>query len=60
MRLLIVEDEKALARVLKKGFEEQGFTVDLACEGEDGLFLTANYPYDALILDIGLPRMETR
>lgn len=58
MRLLIVEDEKPLARVLKKGFEENGFTVDLADEGEDGLFLAGNYPYDALILDIGLPKLD--
>ena len=36
MRLLIIEDEKPLANVLKKGFEENAFTVDLAFDGEDG------------------------
>lgn len=58
MRLLIIEDERPLANVLKKGFEEHAFTVDLAFDGEDGLFLAENYAYDALILDIGLPEID--
>lgn len=58
MRLLIVEDEKPLARVLKKGLEEQGFTVDLSFDGEDGLFLAENYAFDAILLDIMLPKLD--
>ena len=58
MRLLIIEDEKPLAVVLKKGFEEQGFTVDLSFDGEDGLFLAENYAFDAILLDIMLPRID--
>jgi DNA-binding response OmpR family regulator len=58
MRLLIVEDEKPLARVLKKGLEEQGFTVELAFDGEDGLFLARNYAFDAILLDVMLPKID--
>lgn len=55
MRLLIVEDEKALAQVLKKGFEEHGFAVELTFDGEDALFLARLYAFDAILLDIMLP-----
>lgn len=58
MRLLIVEDERPLANVLKKGFEEHAFTVDLAFDGEDGLFRAEFYDFDAIILDIMLPKMD--
>lgn len=56
MRLLIVEDEQRLASVLKKGFLEDGFAVDVAYEGVEGLYLAENEPYDAIILDITLPK----
>ena len=58
MRLLIIEDERPLANVLKKGFEEHAFTVDLAFDGEDGLFRAEFYNFDAIILDIMLPKMD--
>lgn len=58
MRLLIIEDEKPLANVLKKGFEENAFTVDLAFDGEDGLFRAEYYDFDAILLDIMLPKMD--
>lgn len=58
MRLLLVEDEKPLAIVLKKGLEEQGFTVELSFDGEDGLFLAQNYAFDAILLDIMLPKID--
>jgi len=58
MRLLIIEDEKPLANVLKKGFEENAFTVDLAFDGEDGLFRAEYYDFDAILLDILLPKMD--
>lgn len=58
MRLLIIEDEKVLAKVLKKGFEEQGFSVELSFDGEDGLFLAESYAFDAILLDIMLPKRD--
>jgi len=58
MRLLIVEDEEPLAIVLKKGLEEQGFTVELSFDGEDGLFLAQNYAFDVILLDIMLPKID--
>ena len=58
MRLLLVEDEKSLAIVLKKGLEEQGFTVELSFDGEDGLFLAQNYAFDVILLDIMLPNID--
>ena len=58
MRLLIIEDEKPLAIVLKKGLEEQGFTVELSFDGEDGLFLAQNYAFDLILLDVMLPKMD--
>ncbi len=58
MRLLIIEDEKVLAKVLKKGFEEQGFSVELSFDGEDGLFLAESYAFDAILLDIMLPKLD--
>ena len=58
MKVLVIEDEKNLAKILKKGLEENGFAVDLSFEGEDGLFMAENYPYDAVLLDILLPKMD--
>lgn len=58
MRVLIVEDEKPLATVLKKGLEEEGFTVELSFDGEDGLFLAQNYAFDLILLDIMLPKTD--
>jgi heavy metal response regulator len=58
MRILIVEDEKSLADVLKKGLEEEEYAVDVAYNGEDGLFMAENEPYDLIILDIMLPIVD--
>jgi len=58
MRILVIEDEKRLAAILKKGLEESGFIVDVALDGEDGLFMAETYPYDALLLDILLPKVD--
>ncbi|MBI5056818.1 MAG: response regulator transcription factor [Nitrospirae bacterium] len=58
MRLLIVEDEKKLAGILKKGLEENGFVVELCFDGEEGLFMAETYSYDAILLDIMLPKMD--
>ena len=58
MRVLIVEDEKPLADILKKGLEDEGYAVDVAYNGEDGLFMAENEPSDLIILDIMLPIID--
>ncbi len=58
MRLLIVEDEKALAESLKKGLTEQGYAVDIALDGEEGSFMAETESYDLIILDLMLPKMD--
>jgi heavy metal response regulator len=55
MRLLLVEDEKKVAAFVKKGLEEEGYAVDLASDGEEGLFMGLDGIYDLIILDINLP-----
>jgi DNA-binding response OmpR family regulator len=60
MRLLIVEDNRALLKSLKKGFEEESFSVDSAADGEEGLFLAEHNAYDAVILDLMLPKLDGR
>ncbi len=55
MRLLVVEDEKKLAMSLKRGLEADGFAVDIALDGTDGLWMATEHPYDAIVLDIMLP-----
>lgn len=58
MRILLVEDEKDLAGIVKQGLEEEGYVVDVAHDGEEGLYMAQNYPVDAIILDIMLPLMD--
>lgn len=58
MRLLVVEDDADLNRQLCAALEEAGYVVDKAFDGEEGHFLGENEPYDAVILDIGLPAMD--
>lgn len=58
MRILIVEDEKSLTDILKKGLEEEGYAVDIAYDGEDGLFMAENEPSDVIVLDIMLPVID--
>ena len=58
MRILIVEDERHLAKILKKGLEENGFIVDMCHDGEEGLYMAETYPFDAILLDILLPGMD--
>lgn len=60
MRLLIVEDNRALLKSLSQGLREEGFTVDAAADGEEGLFLAEHNEYDALILDLMLPKIDGR
>jgi heavy metal response regulator len=58
MRILIVEDEESLAGIIKKGLEEEGYAVDAAYNGEDGLFMAENEPSDIIILDIMIPMVD--
>src|SRR5579859_7849935 len=58
MRILLVEDETALATLLKHGLEEQGYAVDVATDGEDALAFTATEPYDLVVLDVMLPDLD--
>ncbi|QDG78403.1 response regulator transcription factor [Labrenzia sp. PHM005] len=58
MRLLIVEDDKDLNRQLVTALEEAGYVVDSAFDGEEGHFLGDTEPYDAVVLDLGLPTLD--
>lgn len=58
MKLLIIEDEHDIASFLKKGLEENGHETQLAYDGEMGLRLAANMPFDVILLDIILPKMN--
>jgi two-component system OmpR family response regulator len=58
MRVLVVEDEGPLAAGLRDGLEAEGFAVDVASDGLDGLWLARENPYDAIVLDIMLPGLN--
>ena len=58
MRILVVEDEKKVASFIKKGLEEQSYAVDTAFDGLEGERLASQTPYDAIILDVLLPKQD--
>lgn len=58
MRILIIEDEKKVAQFLKKGFQAESFSVDVATDGEQGSSLAQSGSYDAIILDVMLPKRD--
>src|SRR5438067_10238087 len=58
VRILVVEDEHKLAGVLKRGLEEHGYAVDVAYDGDDGLAMATAAPYDLVVLDIMLPKLD--
>ena len=58
MRILLVEDDLKIASFILKGLKESGFAVDHAPDGEEGLHLALNEPYDAAIIDIMLPKLD--
>ena len=58
MRILAVEDHRRLAAAIERGLEAEGFAVDLAHDGEEALWMARERPYDAIILDILLPRLN--
>ncbi len=55
MRILLVEDEKKIAGFIKRGLKEKGHAVDVASNGNDGLFQAQEVPYDLIVLDVMLP-----
>ena len=55
MRVLIVEDEKKVAAAVRRGLEAEGFAVDVALTGTDGLWMATEHHYDIIVLDIMLP-----
>ncbi len=57
MRLLLVEDEAGLRDQLASRLQEAGYSVSSAADGEEGLYLASEYPFDAAIIDLGLPRL---
>jgi two-component system OmpR family response regulator len=58
MRVLVVEDERKLATLIRRGLQEQGFAVDVADQGEDALWMAGSSEYDALVLDVMLPGID--
>src|SRR3954464_15135783 len=57
MRALVVEDESVLREGLRDQLQKQGFTVDVAADGEEGLFAGNEYPLDIAVVDLGLPKI---
>jgi DNA-binding response OmpR family regulator len=58
MRILLVEDDLDLAQFIRKGLKEEQYAVDFAADGEEGLQLALSNPYDVVILDIMLPKLD--
>ena len=58
MRVLVVEDEVRQAAALQRGLEAEGFAVDVANTGTDGLWLASEQPYDVIVLDVMLPGLN--
>src|ERR671922_961601 len=58
MRVLVVEDDGPLAAGVRDGLEAEGFAVDVASDGLDGLWMAREHPYDAIVLDILLPGLN--
>ena len=57
MRVLVIEDEQALRESLRKDLAAAGHSVDVAADGEEGLFAALEYPVDAAVVDLGLPKV---
>ena len=58
MRILVVEDDKKIASFVAKGLKEAGFAVDRADNGQEGLDLALSQPYDAVVMDLMLPKLD--
>ena len=58
MRILVVEDERKVASFIKRGLEEEGYAVDIAADGDEGLAMGLQDIYDVIVLDIRLPKRD--
>ena len=58
MRVLLVEDEIKMSRALRRGLEQEGYAVDTALDGTDGLHRASEWDYDAIVLDVMLPGLD--
>ena len=58
MRVLVVEDEVKMARAIRRGMEQEGYAVDTALDGDEGLHLVTENDYDAIVLDVMLPGID--
>ena len=58
MRILVIEDEQSLCEQLQLRLQQQGYAVDVASDGEEGLFLAMEHPFDAAVIDLGLPKLS--
>ncbi|SHI96995.1 two component transcriptional regulator, winged helix family [Malonomonas rubra DSM 5091] len=58
MRILVVEDEKKVASFIKRGLEEEEFAVDVAYDGEEGVYMAENNTYDLILMDVMLPKKD--
>jgi heavy metal response regulator len=58
MRILVIEDEKKVSEFIKRGLKEEGYAVDVASDGENGLFQAMEIAYDLILLDIMLPKLD--
>ena len=58
MRIILIEDEKNLSNIIKKGLQEEGYSVDVAYDGEEGLYMAENLPADVIVLDIMLHKLD--
>lgn len=58
MRILLIEDEQLIRDQLNNQLVKNGYVVDCAADGEEGLYLGTEYPYDAAIIDLGLPKID--
>jgi two-component system, OmpR family, response regulator len=58
MRILVVEDEPDLRSALARALRDEGYAVDTAADGEEGLYKAENWSYDAVVLDVMLPKLD--
>ncbi len=58
MRILIIEDEAPLREQLQEQLRERGYIVEAAADGEEGLYLATEFPYDCAVIDLGLPKLS--
>ncbi len=58
MQVLVVEDERRMAELLRQGLEEEGHSVVVAVDGREGLAMAESHPFDAIVLDVMLPKLD--